>query len=225
MVNASSAALRPVDTRHVPSIGAYPMPDASFLALNRVGWTVAPARAALLVHDMQDYWISRFVDPAPLIANVAALLKAARDAGMPVIFSVARREPRPEDRGLAFDMWGAGMGGGHDDPRDEEIVPPLQPRDGDVIVEKRKISAFFQTDLEAKLRDRSVDQLVITGVYAHHGCLLSAADAYMRDIKPFFVIDATADHSEAQHRDVCRLIPSLCGQNVTTATMQEAMGA
>lgn len=225
MMNTVSTAPRMSDTRHVPGIDAYPMPDASLLALNRVGWTVEPARAALLVHDMQNYWISRFVDPALLIANVAALLRAARDTGMPVIFSVARRELRPEDRGLAFDMWGAGIGGGRHDPRDEEIVDPLQPRDSDVIVEKRKISAFFRTDLEADLRDRGIDQLVITGVYAHHGCLLSAADAYMRDIKPFFVIDATADHSEAQHLDTCRLIPSLCGQNVTTATMQEAMGA
>lgn len=213
------------EIRLVPDIAAYPLPDGSTLAGNRVDWTIDPRRAALLVHDMQNYWIDRFEDAAALVANVAAILEAARSSGSPIVYSVARREPEPERRGLAFDMWGAGMGGGRDETRDEEIVAALAAREGDIIVEKRKISAFFRTDLEASLRARGIDQLIITGVYAHHGCLLSAADAYMRDIKPFFVVDATADHSEARHLMTCSLIPSLCGQNVTTAGVLAALSA
>ena len=205
------------DGRHVPGIAAYPMPDASFLSLNRVAWDIDPRRAALLVHDMQNYWVDRFDDPRILVDHCAAILEAARAAGMPIVYTVARNEPHPERRGLAFDMWGAGIGGGRDDPRDEEVIAPLAVRPGDLVIEKRKISAFFRTDLEDQLRERGVDQLIVTGVYAHHGCLLSAADAYMRDIKPFFAIDATADHSEARHRATCVLIPSLCGQNITAA--------
>lgn len=211
------------EARHVPPIPAYNLPDASMMRANRVSWSLAPATAALLVHDMQNYWVDRFADPSVLIGNIAALVTAARASGMPIIYSVARREPRLEDRGLALDMWGAGMGGGREDPRDEQIVEALASEADDLIVEKRKYSAFFQTGLGEMLKARGIDQLVVTGVYAHHGCLLSAADAFMRDVKPFFVVDATADHSEEQHLMTCRLIPSLCGQNETTNRLLQAL--
>lgn len=223
---STTVAMRGIDDGlHVPEIAAYPMPGASFLKMNRVDWAIQPARAALLVHDMQNYWVDRFAEPGVLLFNCAAILGAARAAGMPIVYSIARREPRPEQRGLAFDMWGAGMGGGRENAGDEQIVAPLAKFDGEIVIVKRKISAFFRTDLEAQLRERGVEQLIITGVYAHHGCLLSAADAYMRDIKPFFVVDATADHSEARHRATCDLIPSLCGQNVTTDRVLAALAA
>lgn len=209
--------------KHVPSIAAYEMPDATYTQENRVSWALEPTRAALLVHDMQNYWVNRFEDSKVLLANCSALLNAARSAGMTVIYSVARREPRPQDRGLAFEMWGAGMGGGSNDPYDELIVPSLVRRKTELVVEKRKYSAFFRTGLGDVLRERALDQLVIAGVYAHHGCLLSAADAYMRDIKPFFVIDAIADHTEEQHLMTCRIVPSLCGQNVMAQQMIRAM--
>ncbi len=217
-------AIEPVDeARLVPAIPAYELPSASMMQANRVSWAVAPATAALLVHDMQNYWVDRFVDPSALIANTAALLTAARARGMPIIYSVARREPRLEDRGLALDMWGAGMGGGREDPRDEQIIEELASDADDLIIEKRKYSAFFRTGLGEMLSARGIDQLIVTGVYAHHGCLLSAADAYMRDVKPFFVVDATADHSQEQHLMTFRLIPSLCGQNETTNHLLQAL--
>lgn len=212
------------EARHVPSIPAYTLPGAAALQGNRVSWSLAPATAALLIHDMQNYWVDRFQDPSVLLANITALLQAARARGMPIIYSVARREPRLEDRGLALDMWGAGMGGGSEDPRDEQIVEALAEQADDLIVEKRKYSAFFRTGLGEKLRARGIDQLIVTGVYAHHGCLLTAADAYMRDVKSFFVVDATADHSEEQHFMTCRLVPSLCGQNETTSRLLKALG-
>lgn len=211
------------EARHVPRIARYHLPGASMMQGNRVSWPIISEKAALLVHDMQNYWVDRFEDSSELVTNIAALVCAARAKGMPIIYSVARREPRLVDRGLALDMWGAGMGGGREDPRDEQIITELANEADDLIVEKRKYSAFFRTGLGETLKDLGIDQLVVTGVYAHHGCLLSAADAYMRDVKPFFVVDATADHSEEQHLMTCRLIPSLCGQNETTNRLLQAL--
>lgn len=223
MPRSKASRRPPLHNALVPSIAAYEMPGVSYTQENRVAWTLQPTRAALLVHDMQNYWVNRFENPKVLLANCEALLNAARAVGMSIIYSVARREARPEDRGLAYDMWGEGMGGDSSDPTDEDVVPLLCPQNGDLVVEKHKYSAFFRTGLEDVLREKGIDQLLVAGVYAHHGCLLSAADAYMRDVKPFFIIDAVADHSEEQHLMTCRIVPSLCGQNVLTQQMISTM--
>jgi isochorismate hydrolase len=68
------------------------------------------------------------------------------------------------------------------------------------VFTKWRYSAFARTDLLAWLRGHEVDQLVICGVYAHVGVLMSAVDAFTDDIQPFVVADAVADFSAEDHR-------------------------
>lgn len=207
----------PIPSREVPRIAPYDLPGADILAANRVNWSIEPGRSALLIHDAQKYWMRRFEDPQPVIANISRLRDMARRKRIPVIFSGARSGDTPAMRGLAYDMWGAGIGAyaGHR-PDDADIVPELAMEPDDLYIEKSRYSAFFRTDLDARLAARGIDQLILCGVYCHHGCLLTAADAYMRDIKVFFVVDATADHSRAYHEMAVTIIADSCAQAVLT---------
>jgi bifunctional isochorismate lyase/aryl carrier protein len=147
---------------------------------------------------MQEYFVRAFTD-APIdeiIENIATLLAACREAGIPVVYSVQPPRQSVAERGLLMDFWGAGLGVG-----ENEIVERLRPRDGDHVVTKHRYSAFHRTDLAPTLRRVGRDQLVISGVYAHLGCLLTAADAFMADIQPFLVADAVADF-DAEHHDL-----------------------
>ncbi|RST12731.1 isochorismatase family protein [Streptomyces sp. WAC05374] len=184
----------------LPVIGAYPMPDRSTLPASSVPWTVDPARAALLVHDMQNHFVRAF--PAgrspvvELVDNIAALRELARTLGMPVVFSAEPAAQEPGRRGLLADVWGPGIGDGSDAAA---IVAPLTPRPGEHLLANVRHNAFLRSHLGRLLRSQGRDQLIVCGVYAHLGVLLTAADAFMNDIQPFVVADAVADFSAEEH--------------------------
>ncbi|GAA2118708.1 hypothetical protein GCM10009759_66200 [Kitasatospora saccharophila] len=210
----------------LPAIAPYPLPLPAELPPRRVPWQVDPARAALLVHDLQHYFLSAF-PPAgpplePVLANTARLLAAARAAGVPVFHSHQRGGQSPEQRGLQLDFWGPGL------PADEhaQAMPAaVAPAPGDRLVLKWKYSAFVRTDLAEQLAALGRDQLVIAGVYAHIGVQMTAADAWQRDLQAFVVADAVADFSAEQHHEALRWTAGKCGVVLETARVLERLSA
>ncbi|GAA4910402.1 isochorismatase family protein [Streptomonospora salina] len=205
-------------------IDPYELPDPDRLPPNRADWRPDPARAVLLVHDMQHYFLRPYRTGAPplahALANIAALSERARAAGVPVVYTAKPGGMPPDVRGLEGDFWGAGM---RADPEHTAITAALQPREGDTLVTKRRYSAFVGTDLAERLERRGRDQLLITGVYAHIGCLLTAADAFMRDVQPFLIADATADFSAEDHRSALGYVARRCGVALSTRRAVEAL--
>ncbi|MEU3708473.1 isochorismatase family protein [Streptomyces catenulae] len=183
----------------LPVIGSYPMPDGSTLPPSRPSWVVEPHRAALLVHDMQNHLVGQLpADRAPLpelVGNIAALRALATALGMPVVFTAEPAAQQAGRRGLAEDIWGPGVGDGGD----AAIVAPLAPRPGEYVLANVRHNAFLRSHLGRLLRSERRDQLIVCGVHAHLGVLLTAADAFMNDIQPFVVADAVADLSAEEH--------------------------
>ena len=207
----------------LPRITPYPLPAGFSLTRARVAWRPDPARAALLVHDMQNYFLAPFgtCDQALLghvVDNIAALRKHAAELGIPVIFSAQPGGQSLAERGNLQDFWGDGPPA---DPRALAITDALTPGPDDVRLTKRRYSAFVGTALDELLGDR--DQLIITGVYAHIGVLATALDAFMRDLQPFVVADAVADFSPAHHRDALRHVTDRCGVVATAAEVTESL--
>ncbi|MFG2287347.1 isochorismatase family protein [Streptomyces sp. NPDC048595] len=201
----------------LPAIAPYPLPTADELPANRVAWTVDPARAVLLVHDLQRHFLDAF--PAGeqpvtgMLDNAARLAKECRRRGVPVVYSAQRGGQTPEERGLQLDFWGPGVA---DDPHALAMPEAVAPEPGDTVVTKWKYSAFVRTELAGLLRDAGRDQLVIVGVYAHIGVLMSACDAWMRDIQAFVVADAVADFSRDDHDLALRWAAGRCAVVTTT---------
>jgi trans-2,3-dihydro-3-hydroxyanthranilic acid synthase len=199
----------------IPPIQPYPMPAAADLPANTAGWTVDPDRAVLLIHDMQRYFLGFLPEPLrwELVRNTARLRDQAAALGVPVAYTAQPGGMTPEQRGLLKDFWGPGM---RVDPADREVVEPLAPVAGDWMLTKWRYSAFFKTDLLDRMTMGSRDQLVVCGVYAHVGVLMSAVEAFTNDIETFLVADAIADFSEGEHRQALEYAAKRCAV-VTTA--------
>ncbi|MFH8788187.1 isochorismatase family protein [Streptomyces roseoverticillatus] len=206
----------------LPAIAPYPMPREADLPANKVGWTVDPSRAVLLVHDLQNYFLDAFeagVSPVTeLLANVAAVKKDCERLGVPVVYSAQPGGQSPAERGLQQDFWGPGL---PDDERAKAIADAVAPAAADTVLTKWKYSAFVRTDLAERMAAQGRDQLVIVGVYAHIGVMMSACDAWMRDIQPFLVADAVADFSAEDHATALRWAAAKCAVVTTTDRLFE----
>jgi nicotinamidase-related amidase len=130
---------------------------------------------ALLVMDMQNGIVERYLPEADAVTSTLShVIAAARLASIQVIFvRVAFRDGAPEvsDRNRVFSVLVK------DRDMSEytdatQIHSTLEPRGTDIVVTKRRVSAFAGSDLEVVLRSRDVDKLVLTGI-ATSGVVLS----------------------------------------------------
>lgn len=201
----------------IPSLKNYPLPGKADFPANKTAWRPDPARAALLIHDMQRYFLAFYGEDSPLAAQLTARVAALRDwadrHGVPVVYTAQPSEQSAADRALLNDMWGPGLT--RADPALQAVTPALAPRPQDTVLVKWRYSAFQRSDLQERMRDWGRDQLLICGVYAHIGCMMTAADAFMRDIQAFMVGDAVADFSAEEHQLALQYVATRCGALVS----------
>ena len=205
------------DLRKIPRIEPYRMPTVSDLPPNVAKWEVDPDRAVLLIHDMQKYFVAALPrDASPtneLIANTTRLLEGCRSAGVPVAYTAQPGGMSENERGLLRDVWGPGMA---IDPEHREIIDPLRPTSDDWVFTKWRYSAFHRNDLLPFLRLYKRDQIVLCGIYAHVGVMITACEAFTNDIETFLVGDAVADFSAWHHRTALEWSALRCAVVCTT---------
>jgi len=208
----------------IPKIASYPMP--ALVTSNRVTWQADTQRAVLLVHDMQDYFLDfydRSSAPVPqLLANIRRLIDQAHVLHIPVVYTAQLPQQTAVERGLLQDMWGPGLTA---QPEGKQIVAALAPQAQDLVLDKWRYSAFQKSALQEMMFDQGRDQLIICGVYAHIGCMMTACDAFMRDIQPFFVADALADFSAEEHAMALQYVAQRCGVAIGTDHLLDSLRA
>jgi isochorismate hydrolase len=158
-----------------------------------------PARAALLVLDLQEYFLQEkshaFVPSAPaILPGVAELIAAFVAADYPVI--ATRHLNTLNDAGMMSKWW-------RDIIKSQTAYShniTIANSSKIIFINKPQYDAFFQTPLEDILRERGIEQVVISGVMTHLCCETTARSAFMRGFEVFFTIDGTATYNEQLHR-------------------------
>lgn len=209
----------------IPKLNDYALPTADELPQNKVTWQVEPQRAALLIHDMQQYFLNFWGEESALIKqvveNIANLRRYCKQQGIPVFYTAQPNQQSDEDRALLNDMWGPGL---NKHPEQQAVTAALAPDEDDTVLVKWRYSAFHRSPLQEILQESGRDQLIICGVYAHIGCLTTAIDAFMRNIQPFMVADGLADFSRDEHLMALRYTAGPLRRVVTTASLLPAAG-
>jgi nicotinamidase-related amidase len=186
---------------------------------------IDPARTALLAMDLQTEVVARLGERgAPLLERAARVIAAARQARLPVIYVVVGFRPGYPELSPSSPLYelvaktgrlGLGTPGA-------EIAAAVRPEEGDVVVVKRRVSAFAGTDLEVILRAKGIDTLVLLGI-ATGGVILSTvrhgADA---DYRLVVVKDCCADADEEVHRV---LTEKVLARQATVVAADEAAAA
>jgi nicotinamidase-related amidase len=169
------------------------------------GRTLEPgARPALVVVD----FVMAYLQPgSPLYAGVEAardactvLLRAARQAGIPVLHTNVRYQAGGRDGGVFFRKLPALASFAEGaDPVLSQFDPALAPAPGEPVITKQYASAFFGTSLASTLTSARVDTLLIAGV-STSGCVRATAlDACQHGFVPWVVRDAVGDRHPAPH--------------------------
>ncbi|BBD08980.1 isochorismatase hydrolase [Desulfovibrio ferrophilus] len=123
-----------------------------------------PASTALLVLDIEELTCNAARRPRCLdtVPRIAELIRRAREAGLPVVYSLT--------------------------PKMTPILDLVVPKKSEPIVAS-SVDKFWDTDLEKILQDLGVDTVIVTGTAAHGAVLHTATAAGFRGLKVLLPVD------------------------------------
>jgi nicotinamidase-related amidase len=138
-------------------------------------------KRALLVIDVQNEYFTGKLPvsyPAGSLDRILQAMDAARGAGVPVVV-IQHGAPQPDSTTFRR--------GSHE----WELHPAVAERPRDALIEKTLPGSFTGTELEAWLRDREIDTVVIAGYMTQMCCDTTARQAMHKGLQVEFLSDAT----------------------------------
>ena len=181
-------------------------------------FTVRPESTALIVIDMQNAFVHEegvYQSPGAreMIPRMERLIAFAREHGMPVVWTqsdhsapyggiLLRKFPPIRDDNV---LW--------KDDASFRLYPDMpQPLPHEHRVVKHKYDAFFETDLDAILRNSGVDTLIIAGTATNVCCESTARSAFFRDYNVAFPSDCNATFDDAMQDASLKTIDMFFGR-------------
>jgi nicotinamidase-related amidase len=147
--------------------------------------------SALLVMDVQPAALDRLSDKDAYLARVRAAVETARRKGVPVRFVVVGFRPGMPEVSARNQVFGAYKKQASTmlvDPR-----PAITPEEGELVITKRRVSAFTGSDLEVVLRGGDVQHLILCGIATSGVVLSTLREAADKDYRLTVLSDLCAD--------------------------------
>jgi nicotinamidase-related amidase len=159
-------------------------------------------QAALLVMDMQTSILHGLADTSGLVSSVKKAILAAREKKLAVIYvTVGFRAGMPEisSRNKGFTAARERFAKA-DMATFSQIEPSLGALPNEIVVTKRRISAFTGSDLEVVLRAQGIQEILLCGIATSGVVLSTLREAADKDYRINVLSDCCADADEEVHR-------------------------
>ena len=170
-------------------------------------------KKAIIVVDMLNDFVTGSLAcdrGKAIVPALAKLADAARANGVHVIYANDNHLKGVDGE---LKLWGdhaiRGTAGA-------EIIPELSAKETDFVINKRRYSGFFETDLDLLLRELKVDTVIVTGLHAHMCVRHTAADAYFRGYGVVVPQDATDSFTEEDYTSGIKYLKDVYGAKITT---------
>jgi nicotinamidase-related amidase len=179
-------------------------------------WDLSPGRTVLVVIDPQNdflhpdgWYAQQGIDIEHMrrtIAPIRQLVHDVRAKNIPVVWTrhgtrgledggpFMRLRPFLKDGGLRQNTWGYQI---HDD---------FGPREDDWYVDKTRLSAFYNSNLEGILRALDADTVLFAGVLTNQCVVATSKDAMFRDFKPIVIEECTGTTLPHLHEPALEMI-------------------
>lgn len=159
-------------------------------------------KSALLVMDMEVGILQNYPAAATLVSDVSKAIANAREKEIPGIYvRIGFRQGAPE-----VSMNNKSLSGGKrnfatmDMEAFMKIHPDIAPQENEIVVTKRRVSAFTGSDLEVVLRAQGIHHIILTGVATSGVVLSTLREAADKDYGIIVLSDACGDADEEVHR-------------------------
>ena len=157
---------------------------------------------ALLVMDVQGATVKMLTDAAPLLDSISKVIQAARKSKIPVIYVVIRfrkgyPDMSPNNKSLLVLKNGTMN---LDTEEATAIHASIRPQPGDIIITKKRVSAFTGSDLEVVLRSLGITHLTLSGIATSGVVLSTLREAADKDYAITVLSDCCFDRDEEVHR-------------------------
>jgi len=189
----------------------FPLISVNFYEATPLSY-LAMAEAVLVIDMVKDFVTGKLKcgRAGRIIPNIRKLLEAARKHGKPVVYVGDSHLKSDVELGL----WGEhGMAGSEG----AEVIPELEPREGDYVLGKRTYSAFYETGLDPLLRSQGVNKVIITGLHTNICDRHTAADAFFRGYKIVVVEDGVEAFSDKDHLEGLEYLRKIYGAEIKKA--------
>ena len=156
-----------------------------------------------------------------IIVGTNELVGLFRSTGRPIVW--VRQEFAPDLSDAFLEMRRRNIRAHVAGTPGAELHCRLDVRPTDMVVVKKRYSAFFETTLDELLRKLSADTLILTGVNTHACIRTTAIDAYQRDLGVIFASDCIATYDEEHGRISMRYMDGKIGHALTNGEIQESV--
>src|SRR5665213_4225152 len=157
---------------------------------------------ALLVMDVQGATVKMLSDTASFFNSISKAIHTARKNNIPVIYVVIgfrKGFPEANRNNKSYEMLKNG-GMNLDSEEGTKVHEMVAPETNDIIVTKKRVSAFSGSDLEIVLRSLGIKNLVLTGIATSGVVLSTLREASDKDYSLTVLSDCCADRDEEVHR-------------------------